>query len=64
MNECEYCNTTNINKRGRSFFKGEWDGFYISQKRNSFYINYLKHYKDVNEGIEINYCPMCARKLK
>lgn len=61
---CKYCETKGIGSCGEYFFKGSDEGFHISQEPDGFYINYLNHNKDVHDGIEIKYCPMCSRELR
>jgi hypothetical protein len=51
---CKYC-------EGKE--KQDEYGFYIEQHKGNWWLNSI-FYDIVQESSDINYCPMCGRKLK
>lgn len=66
--QCPYCH----HKTGRKhyvllechyFANDNYVEANVDIKDKSMFLNIGDYYKDVNDEIKINYCPMCGRKL-
>lgn len=55
---CEYCDETNTREDGQ----GDWIIYYDAKKKH--HKLYTEQFRDEYSEFEVNYCPMCGRKLE